>query len=143
MNPLFKMFVGAHVQVYRATGGAIGSSMGGGKVLLLTTTGAKTGLERTVPVMFFEDGGERFVVASFGGAPTHPAWFKNMQKTPDAIVQARSERYRARAEVVTGERRAQLWTKITAQMKQFDDYEKKVAGAREIPVVQLVRTGPA
>jgi len=138
MKFFFKMFVATHVAIFRATGGRIGSSMQGGKVLLLTTTGNKSGRQRTVPVMQFDDDGRRYVVASFAGSPEHPAWFKNLQKTPEVGVEVRGERYRARAEVVSAEERARLWQKIVAQAPNFAEYEKKTQG-RQIPIVELKR----
>ena len=138
MKFFFKMFVATHVAIFRATGGRIGSSMQGGKVLLLTTTGNRSGKQRTVPVMQFDDDGRRYVVASFAGSPEHPAWFKNLQKTPEVGVEVRGERYRARAEVVSAEERARLWQKIVAQAPNFAEYEKKTQG-RQIPIVELKR----
>ena len=138
MKFFFKMFVATHVAIFRATGGRIGSSMQGGKVLLLTTTGNKSGRQRTVPVMQFDDDGRRYVVASFAGSPEHPAWFKNLQKTPEVGVEVRGERYRARAEVVSAEERARLWQKIVAAAPNFAEYEKKTQG-RQIPIVELKR----
>lgn len=138
MKFFLKMFVATHVALFRATGGRIGSSMMGGKVLLLTTTGHKSGKARTVPVMQFEDGGRRFVIASNGGNPAHPAWFKNLQAKPEVGVQTRGERYQARAEVVGSDERARLWKKVTTEAPNFAAYEKKTGG-REIPVVELKR----
>ena len=137
MNPLFKMFVGTHVALYRLTGGKLGGGMFGGRVLLLTTTGNKSGKERTVPVMYFDHQGKRVVVASFGGAPVHPAWFKNMQAKPEATVQVGREKYRARPVVLGGEERASVWKQVVTAMPQFAGYDEKVAGRREIPVVAL------
>jgi deazaflavin-dependent oxidoreductase (nitroreductase family) len=138
MKIFLKLFVATHVALFRATGGRIGSTMMGGKVLLLTTTGNKSGKARTVPVMQFEDGGRRFVIASAGGSPEHPAWFKNLQKRPEVTVELRGERYQARAEAVNGDERARLWKKITTEAPNFAAYEKKTQG-REIPVVELKR----
>src|SRR6185369_2489179 len=89
MNLLMKMFVSGHVALFRSTNGGMGSSMGGNQLLLLTTKGAKSGKSRTAPVMFFEDGGHRFVVASAGGSPKHPAWFKNLEINPNVDVQVK------------------------------------------------------
>jgi len=137
MNKTFlKLFVATHVALFRATRGRIGSSMRGGKVLLLTTTGHKSGKQRTVPVMQFDDGGRRFVIASFAGSPEHPAWFKNLQKKPEVGVELRGERYQARAEALSSAERAPIWQKLVATAPDFAAYEKK-AGGREIPVVEL------
>jgi F420H(2)-dependent quinone reductase len=136
MKFFFKMFVATHVALFRATRGRIGSSMMGGKVLLLTTTGHKSGKARTVPVMQFDDGGRRFVIASNGGNPEHPAWFKNLQGRPEVTVEMRGERYQARAAVVSADERARIWAKVIAAAPNFAAYEKKTGG-REIPVVEL------
>jgi len=139
MNPLAKMFVSGHVALFRATNGRLGSTMGGNQLLLLTTKGAKTGKSRTVPVMFFEDDGNRFVVASAGGSPTHPAWFKNLDRDPAVGVDVKGKRYSARAEVMNAADRARCWQKVVTLMPQFGAYEKKTQG-REIPLVYLKET---
>jgi deazaflavin-dependent oxidoreductase (nitroreductase family) len=138
MNLMFKLFTATHVALFRATGGRIGSSMRGGKVLLLTTTGNKSGKPRTVPVMQFDDDGRRFVIASAAGSPQHPAWFKNLEKTPQVTVELRGERYPARAEVLSSEERARVWKKVLERAPGFGAYEKKTGG-RQIPVVELKR----
>src|SRR3954453_23534068 len=131
-----KMFVATHVALFRATGGRIGSSMRGGKVLLLTTTGNKSGKQRTVPVMQFDDDGRRYVIGSFAGSPSDPAWIKNLRKTPRVGVQVRGSRYDAQAKLLGGEERARVWKKVTDAAPDFAAYEKKAQG-REIPVVEL------
>lgn len=136
MKFFFKMFVATHVALFRATGGRIGASMRGGKVLLLTTTGHKSGKARTVPVMQLDDGGRRFVIASYAGSPENPAWFKNLRARPEVAVETRGERYQARAEVLSGDDRATMWKKLVAVAPDFAAYEKK-AGGREIPIVEL------
>jgi deazaflavin-dependent oxidoreductase (nitroreductase family) len=142
MNPIVKMFLGANVLVYRATGGKVGGSMFGGKVLLLTTKGSKSGKDRTVPLMYFEgDYGTRIVVASAGGSPVHPAWFKNLKQHSAVVVQAEGRKYPARADIAVGQERARLWSKIVAQQPRFDEYAKKAQG-REIPIVVLNEIDP-
>ena len=136
MNPVVKLFLAANVGLYRATSGKIGGSMFGGKVLLLTTKGNKTGQKRTVPVMYFEDGSDRVVIASAGGSPEHPAWFKNLSKDPNVSVEVPGKRYQARAAVVSGDERARIWQKVTTEQPRFAGYAKKSKG-REIPVVVL------
>lgn len=84
MNALAKLFIAGHVWVYRATRGKLGSSMGG-PVLLLTTTGARSGRPRTVPVMYFQDGDTRFIVASAGGSPTHPRLVQEPHPNPRGL----------------------------------------------------------
>ena len=136
MNPLQKAFIAAHTFVLRTSGGKIGGSMGGQKVLLLTTKGNKTGKPRTVPVMCFEDEGRPVVIASAGGSPAHPAWFKNLERDPSVTVEMDGRRFDARAEVVTGERRARIWKEVVRAQPRFAEYAKKTEG-REIPVVVL------
>jgi deazaflavin-dependent oxidoreductase (nitroreductase family) len=138
MNLMFKLVAATHVALFRATGGRVGSAMRGGKVLLLTTTGQRTGTRRTVPVMQFDADGRRFVIASAAGSPQHPAWFKNLQKTPAVTVELRGERYDARADVLSGDERARIWNKVIERAPDFAAYEKK-AGGRQIPVVELKR----
>ncbi len=136
---MFKLVSATHVALFRASRGRIGSTMMNNQVLLLTTTGNKSGKPRTVPVMRFDEDGRRFVVASKGGAPEHPAWFKNLQKTPAATVEVPGERYQARAEVLAGDERARVWKLVVERAPNFAEYEKKAAGKREIPVVELKR----
>jgi deazaflavin-dependent oxidoreductase (nitroreductase family) len=136
MNPIAKLFLATNVGLFRATGGKIGGTMFGGQILLLTTKGGKTGRERTVPVMFFEHGGDRVVIASAGGSPAHPAWYKNLSGDPNVTVEVKGKKYRARAEVATGEARAKLWQEVTAAQPRFAGYATKTQG-REIPVVVL------
>ena len=137
-NLLFKVVTAIHVWLYRSSGGKRGSSMGGNEVLLLTTTGRKTGEARTVPVMSFKDGSDRIVVASKGGSPAHPAWFLNLERNPDVTVQAGGEEYKARAVITPPEERDRLYRQVVGKMAQFGEYEKKTT--RVIPVVRLVRS---
>jgi deazaflavin-dependent oxidoreductase (nitroreductase family) len=138
MNPLVKLFLASNVFIFRATAGKIGGSMFGGKVLLLTTKGKKSGRDRTVPVMYFDDGPNRVVIASAGGSPTHPAWFRNLSQDPGVGVEITGKRYRARAEVVAGDERARIWGKVVSEQPRFAEYAKKTT--REIPVVVLRET---
>jgi len=134
---MFKAVSAIHVWIYRATGGKRGGTMGGNGILLLTTTGRKSGEARTVPVMSFEDGGDRLVVASKGGSPSHPAWFLNLEKNPDVTVQVGSDVYRAKAVITEPAERDRLYRKVVGEMPQFGGYEKKTT--RVIPVVRLVK----
>src|SRR5262245_25700510 len=112
MNPLMKLFVRGHAFVYRTSGGKRGSKINGQDVLLLTTTGNKSGKPRTVPLMSFEDQGDRIVVASMAGAPEDPAWFRNLVAKPEVTVQQGPDEYQARASVVVPEERERLWQRI-------------------------------
>jgi deazaflavin-dependent oxidoreductase (nitroreductase family) len=141
MNPITKLFLAANVGLFRATGGKIGSSMFGGSVLLLTTKGRKSGRVRTVPVMYFDEGADKVVIASAGGSPVHPAWYNNLSQNPEVTVEVKGRTYQARAEVVKGADRERIWQKVIAAQPRFAGYASKTQG-REIPVVVLKDTGP-
>src|SRR5579872_407079 len=112
MNLGFKLFLGLNVGIFRLTGGRLGSKMSGQKILLLTTTGAKTGKRRTVPVMQFELEGKRYVIGSYAGAPEDPAWIKNLRKVPEAEVEVPGEKYRARAVFLSVEARSKIFGQV-------------------------------
>jgi deazaflavin-dependent oxidoreductase (nitroreductase family) len=134
------MLYGAeHVRRYQETGGEEGHDWRRGTTtLLLTTRGHRTGVERTSPLIYREDGPGRYVVvASKGGAPEHPVWFKNLQANPEATVQVKAERFRARAHTAEGEERERLWNAMSEVWPDYDDYQTKTD--REIPVVVLER----
>jgi deazaflavin-dependent oxidoreductase (nitroreductase family) len=135
MNPLGRLFIAGHVRLYRMSRGKIGGKIVGLPVALVTTTGKKTGKERTVPVASFEDNGDVLVIASFGGSPQHPAWFNNMVAKPEVTVQVGGRVYPARAAVVTGSERERLWKMVVDRAPNFGEYQKKTT--REIPVVRL------
>jgi deazaflavin-dependent oxidoreductase (nitroreductase family) len=135
MNALGRLFIAAHVTAYRASQGRIGGTIISLPVVLVTTTGRKTGKPRTVPVASFQDGGDVLVIASYGGSPQHPAWFANMMAKPEVKVQVGSRIYPARAEVVTGPDRERLWKMVVDRAPNFGNYQKKTT--REIPVVRL------
>jgi deazaflavin-dependent oxidoreductase (nitroreductase family) len=136
-NSLMKLFIGGHVGLYRLTGGRFGNEVKGLPVLLLTTTGRKTGQSRTVPVVYIEDGGNFVIAASMAGAPTHPAWFNNLTANPDVIVEVGARTLFARAEVAGPEERRRLWAKLNAAAPFFEN-EYQVKTSREIPLVVLV-----
>jgi deazaflavin-dependent oxidoreductase (nitroreductase family) len=138
VNPLFKLFVRTQAWLYAASGGRFASKLEGRPLILLTTTGSKSGRQRTVPVVPYFDGDQMYVMASLAGAPQHPAWFNNLRAKPDVGVQLGAERWRARAEVVPeGSERERLWKDIVASMPRFGEYQKKTT--RVIPLVKLVK----
>jgi proline iminopeptidase len=104
--------------------------------LLLTTTGRKSGQRYVFPLFYGRAGDSYFVVASKGGAPEHPGWYRNMLANPEVEVQVGTERLRARARTATGEERARLWSQAVEFWPPYADYQQK-AGSREIPVVVL------
>ena len=136
MKWFLKAFVAAHVWLYHSTAGRLGSTMRGGRLLLLTTTGRKTGKARTVPVMYTEDPhGNPVVCASAAGAPAHPAWFTNLAANPDVTVEVPGRSFPARAVVTAGEEREALWRELTARHPGFLEYTRKTD--RAFPMVVL------
>jgi deazaflavin-dependent oxidoreductase (nitroreductase family) len=135
MNPIARFMIGMHMRMYRATGGAFGGRIQGLDLVLLSTTGKKSGKTRTVPLGSFEDAGDRFIVASNNGADTQPAWFNNLVANPDVTVQLKKRVYRARAVVTSGEERARLWQQVITQAPGYGKYTEKTS--REIPIVRL------
>ena len=111
----------------------------GRSLLLLTTRGAKTGSQRTNPLAYSRDGDRIVVIASKGGAPTNPDWYRNLRANPRVIVEIGPERFEANASVATGAERRRLYDLQASKMPAFKEYEKRTA--REIPVVVLERAG--
>ncbi len=124
-----------HMFVYRVTGGRLGGRMVGAPVLLLTTTGRKTGKQRTIPLLYLEDGENLIVVASNGGTPRHPAWWLNLRADPEATVEAGRRELRVRAEEANPEEKERLWPKLVAMYGPYESYRRRTD--REIPVVIL------
>jgi len=104
--------------------------------LLLTTTGRKSGDKYLFPLFYGPTGKSYFVVASKGGAPEHPGWYRNILAHPEVEIQVGTAKMRARARTATGEERARLWKQAVVFWPPYADYQVK-AGAREIPVVVL------
>jgi deazaflavin-dependent oxidoreductase (nitroreductase family) len=133
-----QLFGDEHVRRYRETGGEVGHIWRrGSKILLLTTTGRRTGEPRTTPLIYEDADGAYVIVASKGGAPQHPGWYRNLAQNPDVEVQVRDEVFRARARTATGEERERLWRLAAQQWPDYDAYQRKTD--REIPVVVLER----
>ncbi|HEY2596682.1 MAG TPA: nitroreductase family deazaflavin-dependent oxidoreductase [Chloroflexota bacterium] len=127
-----------HVDRYVATDGAEGHDWRNGvPVLILTTTGRRTGRQRSTPLIYGRDGDAYLVVASQGGAPTHPAWYRNLQDNPEVAVQVRADRFAARARTAHADEKARLWKTMTTVWPAYDDYQAKTD--RPIPVVVLER----
>ncbi len=138
MSEAETLFGDAHVRRYQETGGEVGHIWReGSTILLLTTTGRKSGEKRTAPLIYAKDGDRYVIVASKGGAPEHPGWYQNLEKTPEVEVQVKGDVFRARAHVVQGEERARLWRKANEVWKHYDEYATRTT--REIPVVVLER----
>ncbi len=125
------------INEFRANQGKVGGQMTGLPLLLLTTTGAKTGRALTKPLAYTKDGDRIFVIASFAGSPNNPAWFNNLVSNPTVTVEVGSERFQARGVVTTGEQRQRLFNTQADKIPIFHDYQKKTA--RQIPVVAFER----
>jgi deazaflavin-dependent oxidoreductase (nitroreductase family) len=125
------------IDEFRANHGKITGQFAGAPLLLLTTTGAKTGRSITKPLAFSKDGDRIVLIASFAGAPKNPAWFNNLVANPTVTVELGAERFQAKAVVTTGAERQRLFENQAKQMAVFNDYQKKTT--RQIPVVVLER----
>jgi deazaflavin-dependent oxidoreductase (nitroreductase family) len=124
------------IDQFRAGGPIEGMNRNG--LLLLTTTGARSGLARTTPMMFHRDGDRLLVIASNIGAPRHPDWYLNLVADPHVVVEVGVERFEATAVPLTGSDRERLWTMLKQTYPFFADHEAKTS--REIPVVGLTRS---
>jgi deazaflavin-dependent oxidoreductase (nitroreductase family) len=122
---------------FRANQGKVGGQMAGMPLLLLTTTGNKTGRTLTKPLAYSKDGDRIFVIASFAGSSHNPAWFCNLEANPTVTVEVGTERFQARARIASGEERDRLFKLQADKMAIFYDYQKKTT--RQIPVVMLER----
>lgn len=131
------LFGQEHVRVYRQTDGEHGYHWRGTTILLLSTKGRVSGQERTTPLIHRTDGENWVVVASKGGAPEHPDWYKNLRSDQEATIQVKSERIPVRASAAEGEERARLWQRMTEVWPAYNDYQRKTK--REIPVVVFER----
>jgi deazaflavin-dependent oxidoreductase (nitroreductase family) len=127
-----------HVQRYVETDGAEGHQWRNGTtVLILTTTGRRTGRWNSTPLIYREYGDDYLVIASKGGADEPPAWLLNLQAQPTVQVQIKGEKFTARARTATSEEKPDMWRTMTEVWPDYDEYQKKTD--REIPVVVLER----
>jgi deazaflavin-dependent oxidoreductase (nitroreductase family) len=124
------------IEEFRANKGKVGGPFEGASMVLLHTTGAKSGAERVNPLVYQQVGDDVVVFASKGGSPTHPDWYRNLVTNPDVIVELDGEEIPMRARVATGEERKRIWENQKQAMPGFAEYEK-TAGDREIPVIVL------
>jgi deazaflavin-dependent oxidoreductase (nitroreductase family) len=127
------------IEEFRANEGRVGGPFEGAPVLLLTSTGAKSGERRTTPVMYLPDGERMVIFASKGGSPSNPAWYHNLRANPSATVEVGSDKLDVNAVVTSGEERQRLFDRQAERYAQFADYAQKTS--REIPVVALEPAG--
>jgi deazaflavin-dependent oxidoreductase (nitroreductase family) len=124
-----------NVPLYRMTRGRVGGRVGRAPVLLLTTTGRKSGQQRTAPVLYMRDGERLVVIGSNAGNARAPAWALNLRANPEASVEVRADKQQVRARVTEGDERADLWKRFNEQYAGFDDYAGKTT--RDIAVFVL------
>jgi deazaflavin-dependent oxidoreductase (nitroreductase family) len=134
-DAIAKQVSGLNNFLFRKTGGRIGGSIGKAKILLLTTTGRKSGQPRTVPLVYTPDGERLVLVASYGGDPRSPAWFHNLTANPLVTVELGSEKRTMRAEVADADEKQRLWPMVVDTYKGYEGYQRKTS--RDIPLVIL------
>ncbi|MEX2445814.1 MAG: nitroreductase family deazaflavin-dependent oxidoreductase [Dehalococcoidia bacterium] len=128
------------IEEFRANGGVLGGPFAGGDMLLLTTTGARSGDPHTAPMMFKEHGDRLLVIASNSGAPQHPDWYRNLAADRAVTVERGDERFEATARTTEGNERAALWADLIQSHPFFVQHQEGTS--REIPLVLLERRVP-
>jgi deazaflavin-dependent oxidoreductase (nitroreductase family) len=129
------LFGDEHVKRYVETDGAEGHDWQGASVLILTTTGRRSGEPRHTPLIYGRHGDDYLIVGSRGGYDKPPAWYLNLEANPEVQIQVKDERMRACARTATAEEKAELWPIMTAEWPAYDDYQQRTE--RDIPVVVL------
>lgn len=132
---IFKFITSIFASLYRMTDGRIGGSMAGLGVLLLTTTGRKSGKAWTTPLGYFEDDGTYVIIASNMGGDRNPAWFLNLKSNPQVTIQVKDRQLTAIAEPANPDKRNELWARLVSLSPRYANYEKQTS--RVIPMVIL------
>jgi F420H(2)-dependent quinone reductase len=132
---VMKVLGTVHLWIYRVSEGKLGKSFFGSPVLLLTTTGRRTGQPRTWPLTYLPEGDRLIIIASNGGQPNHPAWYLNLRATPQVSVQLRDRVRTMIAQTTEGDERARLWSRVVEEYPAYAEYQRKTD--RQIPVVVL------
>ena len=135
MTRVLHVFSRIHITLYRWTGGFIGGRIFGNRMMLLTTTGRKTGQPRTTPVAYLADGDALVIVGGAAGAVKQPAWWLNLQSHPEAQIQLGRRKLRVSASRALPEEQQRLWARYPAQHALFESMQRRVT--RDIPVVML------
>ena len=125
------------IEEFRANGGRVGGRFKGAPMILIHHIGARTGTERVSPLVYFPDGDRLVIIASKGGAPTDPDWYRNLLAHPRIDVEVGTETFTVDVAEVAGEDRQDLWRRVVAAMPGFGEYEKRTT--RQIPVLALTR----
>jgi len=129
---VLKAFTRINVWVYRLSGGRLMNKLGGDPICLITMTGAKSGKQRTIPLMYVPYGDGVLLVASQGGAPRHPVWYHNLVAHPDIVVEQGGRKLALTARVLSGDERAAAWPVCVEHYADYADYQQRTN--REIPV---------
>ena len=130
-----KIIGAIHRWLYRMSSGKWGQTFFGSPILLLTTTGRRTGQSRTWPLTYLPEGERLIVVASNGGQPNHPAWYLNLRANPQVSVQLGDQTHTMIAQIAEGKERAPLWSRVVEEYPAYAGYQRKTD--RQIPVVVL------
>ena len=134
--PVLRRLMSGHAVIYRLTGGRIGHRLPGlAPMLLLDHVGARSGTQRTTPLLYINDPPNVVIVASKGGYPKHPAWYHNLLAHPETTIQVGAERRPVRARVATPDERERLWPMAVEVYSGYGDYQARTD--REIPLVIL------
>ena len=128
-----------HVRVYRVTNGEKGYIWNGSPILLLTTTGRKSGEPRTIPIIYTGYKDSYVIIASKGGSPVHPVWYLNILDDPNVELQVKAEKFKAVARTAESPEREQIWSEAVKNWPRYDEYQARTS--RRIPVVVLDRVG--
>lgn len=128
----------AIIEEFRSNGGKVGGPFTGRTLLLLHTTGTKSKAERINPVAYTTDGDRLVIIASKGGAPTHPDWYHNVVGNPHVTIEVGTDKLQAHAAIATEPERTRLYDQMAAIMPGFAEYQRKTT--RRIPVIVLTRT---
>jgi len=125
------------IEEFRTHAGKVGGPFANATLLLLTTTGAKSGLPRTNPLVYFRDGSRYLIIASYAGAPDNPPWYYNLIANSNATVEMSTERFAVRAEILGEPERTTQYNRIAAAVRTFAEYQSKTT--RTIPMLALYR----
>ena len=134
------LFGDNHVEAYEASDGEVGYLWNGAPILVLTTTGATSGATRKHALIYGTDGDDVLLVASKGGAPDDPQWYRNLVAEPVVGIQVLADRYQGLARTASAEEKARLWPRLTELWPAYDDYQASTD--RDIPVVIVERAAP-
>ncbi len=135
VGPVTEALNASLIDAYRANNGELPGDLAAGRFLLLTTTGAKSGKRRTVPLGFVRTEGKTFILASLGGRPENPAWYHNLVANPAVTVELGPDTYEAEALVLQGEERDRIFEICARKVSNFGDYQRRTS--RIIPVIEL------